>query len=205
MDLLANSPQQRTYHGEITPDDMAAALLAEFNQGNLHLTAAKIGAGRGVLVQIATRPGRHSGGNTAVAVALQKVEDGVNVVIGQQDMLGVAASLGQTALATLFNPLSVIGRLGDLAQDVNAFSLTDRIWTTLERFARTTQSTKAISARLQSVACPYCNTINPLGAAQCSHCGGPLGEAQPVACVKCGNVMPPKSHFCGNCGAALGR
>ena len=203
MNLPANPACQRTYHGEITPDDMAAALLAEFNQGNLQ--TRQIGAGCQVLVQIATRPGRHSGGNTAIAVTLQKVDDGVNVTVGQQDMLGVAASLGQTALASLFNPLSVIGRLGDLAQDVNALNLTDRIWATLEQFARAMRSTKAISARLQSVACPYCSTVNRLGAAQCRKCGGPLGEVQPVACLKCGNVMPPKSHFCGNCGAALGR
>jgi hypothetical protein len=203
MTLPAPQPNQRTYHGDITPDDMAAALLAEFSQGNLQ--ARQIGDGRQVLVQIATRAGRHNGGHTGIAVALQPVEDGVNVTVGPQDMLGIAASLGQTALTTVFNPLNLIGRLGDLAQDVNALNLTDKIWATLEQFARATRSTKSISARLQSVTCPYCSAANRMGAAQCSGCGGPLGDVQPVACLKCGNVMPPKSHFCGNCGAPLGR
>ncbi len=195
------STRQRTYHGAITPDDLAAALVAEFNQG--HLMARQLGSGPQVLVQIASRPGPRTGGRTGLAVTLQQVEDGVNVTIGQQDMLGIAASLGQTALSSIFNPWSLIGRLDTLAQDVNAITLTDKIWNALEQMARATQATKAISARLQTVTCPYCSTANKLGAPQCIMCGGPLGAAQSVACLKCGNVMPPKSRFCGNCGAPL--
>ena len=201
MNQPANPTHQRTYHGDITPETMAATLMAEFNQG--HLMARQLGAGREVLVQIASRPGAGTGGKTCIAVPLQKVEDGVNVTIGQQDMLGVAASLGQTALATLFNPWSLIGRLDGLAQDVTALNLADKIWNVLEQFARATRATKAISARLQSVTCPYCSTVNKWGAPQCVTCGAPLGEAQPIACLQCGNILPPKSNFCLNCGTAV--
>ncbi len=193
--------RQRTYHGNISPDDLAAALVAEFNRG--HLMARQIGAGRQALVQIASRPGPHTGGRTGLTVVLQKVEDGVNVTIGSQDMLGVAASLGQTALSSLFNPWSLVGRLDALAQDVTALNLTDHVWDVVEQLTRAARSTKAISARLQAVTCPYCSTANKPGAAQCAMCGGPLGEVQPQACLRCGSVMPPHSHYCANCGAPL--
>ena len=49
---------------------------------------------------------------------MQKVEDGVAVSVGEQAWLGVAADLGITALAALSNPMTLIGRLNGLAQDV---------------------------------------------------------------------------------------
>lgn len=51
---------QRTYHGEINCDELADALAAAFDQGNLR--AQKVGAGERVMVQIATREWRGSGG-----------------------------------------------------------------------------------------------------------------------------------------------
>lgn len=192
---------QRTYHGEIDIEDVAAALIAEFNQGNL--VAQKVGTGDKIMVQIASRQYAQSGGKTALSITVQKVEDGVSVAVGQQEWLGVAASLGKTALSTIMNPWNLLGRLDDIAQDVSALQLTDRVWATLEHFAQATKATKTISERLQSLVCPYCHAANKMGAAQCEACGGPLGDAQPVSCAKCGNVLPPKSKFCPNCGTAL--
>jgi hypothetical protein len=180
---------------------MATALIAAFNQGNLR--CQQIGQGDKVMVQIATRDFAQSGGRTALAVTIQKVTDGVTVSVGQSEWLGVAASLGQTALATLLNPWNLINRLDDIAQDITSLSLEQKAWEALEHYSRTVQTTKTISARLQAVTCPYCQTANKLGTADCENCGGPLGEAQPVSCPKCGNVMPPKSLFCANCGTAL--
>jgi len=60
-------------------------------------------------------------------VLIQKVEDGVSVQAGQQAWLGVAASLGYTALAALRNPFTLLGRLDDLAQDVEYIQLSDNI------------------------------------------------------------------------------
>jgi len=193
---------ERTYHGNMVPSDMATALIAAFNQGNLR--CQQVGQGDKVMVQIATRDLAQSGGRTALAVTIQKVTDGVTVSVGQSEWLGVAASLGQTALATLLNPWNLINRLDDIAQDITSLSLDTKAWEAVEHYARTAQTTKTISARLQTVMCPYCQTANKLGAANCENCGGPLGEAQPVGCGKCGNVMPPKSKFCSNCGTTLG-
>ncbi len=192
---------ERTYHGTIVPADMATALMAAFNQGNMR--CQQVGAGEKLMVQIATRDNARSGGKAALSIAIQQVEDGVTVAIGQHEWLGVAASLGQTALSTLMNPWNIIHRLDDIAQDITSLTLEDKVWQVVERYAQATRATKTISERLQSVACPYCDTANKVGAANCENCGAPLGDVQPVACAKCGNVMPPKSRFCANCGAAL--
>ena len=192
--------QQRTYHGDINPDEMAAALVAAFNQGNMR--AQQVGEGDKVMVQIATRQGG-SGGKAALSITIQRVEDGVSAAMGQHEWLGVAASLGQTALATLMNPWNLIGRLDDIAQDVTSLTLIDRVWEAIEKFAQAAKVTKTISERLQTVACPFCGTANKVGDPDCVNCGAPLGEHQPLACPKCGNVMPPKSKFCANCGTAL--
>ncbi|HLE27117.1 MAG TPA: zinc ribbon domain-containing protein, partial [Anaerolineales bacterium] len=165
--------QQRTYHGDINPDEMAAALVAAFNQGNMR--TQQVGEGDKVMVQIATRQGG-SGGKAALSITIQRVEDGVSAAMGQHEWLGVAASLGQTALTTLLNPWNLIGRLDDIAQDVTSLTLVDKAWEAVEKFAQAAQITKTISERLQTVACPFCGTANKVGAPDCVNCGAPLGE-----------------------------
>ncbi len=192
---------QRTFHGEIDPDDVAEALVAAFNQGNLR--AQKVGTGSKIMVQIAKRAGAASGGNVAVTLSIQRHEDGVTVTIGQEEWLGVAASLGKSAFSALRNPLSLLGNLDDIAQDIASLQLKERIWQSVEKFAVAARATKTLSERLQTVTCPYCQAANKVGAADCENCGAPLGEVQPIACAKCGNVMPPRSKFCANCGTAL--
>lgn len=193
---------ERTFHGDIVPAQMASALIAAFNQGNMR--CQQLGDGERVMVQIATRERGHSGGKAALSITIQKVEDGVTVGIGQHEWLGVAASLGQTALTTLLNPWNIISRLDDIAQDITSLTLEQKVWEVVEKYARTVGITKTISERLQSVTCPYCDTANKVAAASCENCGAPLGEAQPVSCGQCGNVMPPRSKFCASCGVSLG-
>ena len=191
----------RSYHGDVAPGDIAAALIAAFNQGNMR--CQQVGQGDKVMVQIATREHAQSGGNGALSVTIQRNADGVTVGIGQQAWLGVAASLGQTALATLMNPWNLLGRLDDIAQDLTTLTLEQKVWETIEKYAQTAKATKTLSDRLQTLTCPYCDTANKVGTANCENCGGPLGGAQPIACSKCGSVMVNKSKFCGNCGNAL--
>ncbi|MEK7325719.1 MAG: hypothetical protein AAB217_10740, partial [Chloroflexota bacterium] len=95
---------QRIFHGNITPDDLATALVGEFNRNDLHAEA--FGDDEKIVVQISTPSRRASGGTTALSVTLQKHEDGVLVAMGDQEWLGVAASLGQTALSALQNPFN---------------------------------------------------------------------------------------------------
>ena len=88
--------EQRIFHGKLSPKQLARALIGEFNQGNLR--AQQIGNDQEIVVQISTSEYSRSGGNTALTVTLRQVADGIGVQIGKQAWLGVAASLGQTAL-----------------------------------------------------------------------------------------------------------
>src|SRR4030095_10250357 len=124
--IIIEIMDRRIFHGNITPNDIAQALLGEFNRGNLH--AKLFGQASKMAVQISTRTGAQSGGQTALTVTLQGTDEGVMIEIGQQAWLGVAASLGQTALSAFRNPFNLLGRLDDLAQDIENIQLGDKIW-----------------------------------------------------------------------------
>src|SRR5512140_1543795 len=179
--------EQRILHGDMAPQDLAQALLAEFNHGNLRAQAFQ--QTDGVAVQIATRPGPHSGGQTAVTVTFQKCEDGVMVRLGEQDWLSTAASLGSTTVFALLNPWNLLGRLDDIAQDVQNLQLTQNVWNVIDRTARAIGASHELSERLKRVVCLYCGVANPVGEASCIACGAPLGEAQPTTCPHCGFVV----------------
>jgi len=193
--------ERRIFHGNIKPNDIAHALMAEFNRGNL-LTQV-VGSKDKLAVQIATRMGRNSGGNTALTINLQTVEDGVLVELGQQAWLGVAASLGQTALSALRNPFSLLGRLDDLAQDIESIQLNEKTWQVIQSTVATLGASYALSEKLARIPCDYCGSANPLGEANCLACGAPLGEAHPTTCRNCGFVISARETICPNCNARL--
>jgi len=193
--------EQRIFHGNITPADVAHALFAAFNQGNLR--AQIIGSGDKVAVQVGTRPGAQSGGQTALTIQVDKVKDGVMVQIGKQAWMGVAASLGQSALATLMNPWNLLGRLDDIAQDIENLQLSEKAWSIIERTARAHAAGHTLSERLTRLACEYCETANPVGEPNCIACGAPMGNVQPSTCTKCGFVVKNGETKCPNCGAQL--
>lgn len=192
---------QRTFHGPISPNDFAHALIASFDQGNLNVR--KVGRGNQCMVQIASPPHPVSGGRTALAIHLSKVEDGVLVRVGQQQWTGVAASLGLTALMAMRNPFSILARLDDVAQDISSIQLVANVWDTIERTADTLGASYQISERLRRLTCEYCNTANSVGASHCVACGAPMGPSQPIACPKCGHVTDAYAKLCPECGASL--
>ena len=128
----------RVFHGSLRPDGIAQALIGEFNHGNLR--AQQFGNGDQIIVQIATRDHPQSGGKTALSVHLQKVEDGVAVQIGKQAWLSVAASLGHTLFTAWLNPWNIIGRLDDVAQDIENLQLSEDVWGVIENYARSAGS-----------------------------------------------------------------
>ena len=147
--------------------------------------------------------GARSGGNTALTITLQNVEDGVMVEIGEQAWMGVAASLGHTAIAALRNPLSLLGRLDDLAQDIENIQLKEKAWQTIDRAMAAHGASHELSERLSRVTCEYCETANPLGEGSCIACGAPLGDAHPTTCPKCGFVVSMEEQNCPNCSQKL--
>lgn len=190
--------EPRIYHGDLKPNDIARVLVAKFNRGNLRVQ--QVGDEEKTVVQIASREMRVSGGQTALTVAINKVEDGVAVQLGSQAWIGVAASLGQTAMAALINPWNLLGRLDDIAQDIENIKLPDDVWQAVEEAAVAAGASLELSERLRRVVCAYCNTPNPVGEAACIACGAPLGDAQPRTCRNCGFVLRSGEGVCPNCG-----
>jgi RNA polymerase subunit RPABC4/transcription elongation factor Spt4 len=175
--------------------------MSEFNEGNLRTQL--LGENDNLIVQVASSQFARSGGKTAVSINIQAHEDGVLVQVGEQQWLGVAASLGQTALAALLNPFNLLGRLDDIAQDVTNLQLRERIWQVVDGVIRVKGATTQISERLSRLTCEYCGAANPVGEASCLACGAPLGSAQPKACNNCGFVLKGEETTCPNCGVVL--
>jgi DNA-directed RNA polymerase subunit RPC12/RpoP len=201
FEIIIENMDRQIYHGDINPSDVAQALLGEFNRGNLR--AQTLGQADHLAVQIGTRQGSASGGQTALTVSIQKVADGIMVQIGQQEWLGTATSLGWTVVAALQNPLNLIGRLDDIAQDVENLQLTEHVWRVVNQAIQASGASHQLSDRLNRIACEYCGTANPVGEGDCMACGAPLGKSQPRACLNCGFVMKPNEIKCPNCGAAV--
>ena len=193
--------ERRVFHGILSPTDIAQALLAEFNRGNVH--AQVLGKSDKLAIQIGTRPGAMSGGQTAITVTIQKVKDGIMVELGQQAWLGIAASLGQTAVSVFRNPFSLIGRLDDLAQDVENLQLSENIWEVIARTAASAGAAHQLSDRMSRLTCEFCGTANPHGEPACIACGAPMGETHPTSCQSCGFVVWKDETTCPNCGKAL--
>lgn len=193
--------EPRIFHGNLTPLDLSRALIAEFNRGNLR--AQQLGNDQQMVVQIMTRDQPQAGGQTALSVTLQQVEDGVAVQIGKQAWLGVAASLSRTAMLAWRNPWEILGRLDDIAQDIENFQLSERVWGIIESSARAVGATYELSDRLRRLECSYCGTANPVGEPRCIACGAPMGSIQPRTCLNCGFVINSDESTCPNCGQRL--
>jgi hypothetical protein len=185
------------YHGDIEPEDLARNLMAYYNRGNYQVQ--RYGSGDKLAVQIATRQNRRSGGQTALTANISKVEDGVSVTLSNQMWFGLAASLGLTAISALRNPLTLINRIDDIAQDVESLQLEEAIWDVINQTARQHGTGKRLSERLSRTVCPYCLTANPIASARCLACGAPLGEVQPTTCPHCGFVVSQNEKICPNC------
>jgi hypothetical protein len=188
---------QRIYHGTITPADFARSLISNFNRGNFHVQ--QIGSGSHLSVQIATRSAPASGGQTGLSVDIQTVPDGVAVQVSNQQIFGVAASLGYSALAALTNPINLLGRLDDIAQDIQSLQLSDEVWKVIEAAAHAEGAGFELSERLRRVVCEYCGSANQVGDSNCVACGAPLGGAQPTTCRRCGFVTTTHETTCPNC------
>jgi hypothetical protein len=189
--------ERKIFHGNIKPADIAQALVAEFNQGNLR--AQTLGQSDRVVVQVGTRPDAMSGGQTAMTVTVQSLEEGIMVELGQQAWMGVAASLGMSALAAIKNPFSLLGRLDDIAQDIENLQMSERVWAVISKAARAAGASAELSENLKRTTCEYCHVANPVGAPSCNACGAPLGKVQPTTCRHCGYVVKPTDTICPNC------
>jgi hypothetical protein len=189
--------ETKIFHGNLTPQEIAEKLIAAFNRSNYK--AQQIGAEDQIVVQIATSRMARSGGQTALTVTLEQNPEGVSVQVGEQSWMGVAASLGASALSAFRNPFSLLGRLDDIAQDIESLQLNDKVWDTIKELARVKAATHELSERLRRMVCDYCETANPVGEPSCIACGAPLGDVQPRTCLNCGFVVKSQEIDCPNC------
>jgi hypothetical protein len=190
--------EQHIFHGNITPLDLANRLVAEFNQGNLRTQI--VGEKDNLTVQISTNQMSRSGGQTALSINIQSITDGIMVQVGQQQWLGVAASLGQTAIFTLLNPMNLLGRLDDLAQDIENLQMTEKVWQTINKAVALAGAGTRLTDKLTRLTCEYCSTANEVGNSNCIACGAPLGDEHPTTCFYCGWVVNKNAIICPNCG-----
>lgn len=190
--------EQRTYHGKITPEELAQALTARFSGDDLSATVA--GEEGRLLVSISSSGWQ--GGRTALQVGLSAVvSGGVLVTVGEHDVLGVASDLLQTGLAAMVNPLTVIGEMNDVARNVERLQLPKLVWETVDHYASSVGA--GLTPDPVVVTCPYCGVDSPIGVTKCSSCGASLASAQPLTCAKCGKILPATLKYCTRCGAPL--
>jgi hypothetical protein len=195
--------EQRTYRGDIDAEGLASALMARFDHGDL--MAQKVHGQEGhLMVQIATRQWGWGAARSALSVGIAPVEGGIRVTVGEQRWLDAAASLAITGLGALVRPLSILGRIDDIARDVGKLTLPDQVWKAVEHYVDSVGAKLGMSEKQLVVACPYCGVGNDVGVGVCSACGGSLAEVQPVACPECGFISAPDASFCSRCGTRLG-
>jgi predicted RNA-binding Zn-ribbon protein involved in translation (DUF1610 family) len=194
--------EQRTFRGNIDPEELADALVARFDGGDLR--AQKVSGDQGHrMVQIITRSGGWGAARSALSIGIAPIDEGVRVTVGEQRWLDAAASLALTGLGALVNPRSLLWRIDDIARDVGKITLDDQVWEAVEHYCDSVGAKLGLAETQLVVACPYCGVGNPIGEGQCSACGAGLADVQPVGCPKCGHVMTKGSRFCSRCGARL--
>jgi len=194
--------QQRTYRGNIDAMGLARVLVARFDRGDM-MSQLVTGQEGHVMVQIAVRDYGWGAARSALSVGIAPVAEGVRVTLGQQRWLDAAASLAITGLAALVNPLSLLGRIDDIARDVGKLTLPDQVWGAVEHYCESVGAQLGLAEKQLMVTCAYCGVGNSVGAKTCSACGGSLAAVQPVACPKCGFVVPRDALYCARCGTRV--
>jgi hypothetical protein len=194
---MDNNNNIRVYHGNIRAVDIARTLKGEFHRGNY--VVQTYGKPEQIILQIATKQQLRSGGQTALTLHLNDTDDGVMVSVQKQKWLGIAASIGTSAIATVINPWNLLSRIDDIAQDIESITMIDDIWHVVEKRVLLAGAGKQLSQRFRRVTCQYCGSAIKTGEASCIACGAPLGESQPVTCQQCGFVCSPTDTICPNC------
>jgi len=198
----ANPLETRTYHGPATARGLAEALLTAFNQG--HLIAQANGDDDPMIVQIASREmDRRGQVRAALTVTIARQDDALEVSLGEHQWLGAAADLVQAGLFGWFRPLSLLGSISSMSDDLKTLALPTEVWKAIDAHIESVGATLGMAADLKMVACPYCGVGNPVGVGQCSACGGSLAKAQPKSCPQCGKASPALAAFCARCGTKL--
>jgi len=168
--------ESRTFHKPVTAAGLVAALAAHFDEGHI-TTRVQVVSPTYSVVHIDTiemdRGGRR---RTALSINVVQKDEFVEVSFDEQDVLGPAGDLLGVGLRALRNPLTAIGRLADVADDLETLSISESVWKAVEHYAANAREPEGPR---DIVICPYCMTANKVGVLKCPACGAPLGDVQP--------------------------
>lgn len=199
---MAEKVEQRAYHGELDPRDLARSLVVRFDEGETRSHWMEGERGRAV-VQIQSRRVEHGDPATAVTVHISPTKTGITVSVSEQKVLGVAADMARSGVQAWLNPMRLLGELDDIARNVRWLGLRSEVWKAVDEYCRNQGSARGAAGILANIVCPYCGTPNDIGAQNCKACQAPLAEAQPIVCGRCGFMNQPEAVLCVNCGASL--
>lgn len=199
---MAEKTEQRAYHGELQPKELARALVVRFNEGETRSHWLEGDDGRAV-VQIQNRQVERGDPATAVTVYISPTKTGMTVSVSEQRVLSVAADMAKSGVQAWLNPMRLLGEIDDIARNVRWLGLRSEVWSAVDEYCRTHGSGRGAAGVLMNVICPYCGTPNDVGAQNCKACRASLAEAQPIVCGRCGFLNGPEAQLCVNCGAKL--
>lgn len=199
---MAEKVEQRAYHGELNPKDLARALVVRFDTGETRAYWMEAEGDRAV-VQIQNRRVEHGDPNTAVTVQIAPTKTGLTVALSEQKLLGVAADMARTGVAAWLNPMRLLGELDDIARNVRLLGLRPEVWKAVDEYCQAQGSGRGVAGILNHVECPYCSTPNDIGTKLCTSCQAPLAQVQPIICGHCGTLNRPEASLCVNCGKRL--
>ncbi len=218
--------EQRAYNTTVTPDDLANALLEEWDRDDT--IAQAFGEPDRVIVQIGQREAGWFGDEPRQALTLdiEHIQDGLQVTMGQQQWFKQGGEIMIGGLIGFF-PFFFTFPLGRMFDgDGIDQTLPGQVWHSVEGYVGAREQVRAPAAapaaapmaappvaptqsgpatgktvRLASVSCPECGVANPMGALRCSACGSNLQA--PAACPQCSYQNPVGANFCNRCGYKL--
>ena len=157
-----------------------------------------------VIVQIAARERDWRGrARSALTVSIVESKDAVEVSLGEHQWLGPAADIVEAGLRGWFRPLSLLGEIADIADDIQTLQLPQQVWEAVEHYVESVGAKLGLAEEERMVACPFCGVGNPVGEGQCSACSASLASVQPKACPQCGKLSSASATFCSRCGSRV--
>lgn len=168
--------EQRTYHWPATADGIAQTLVSTFSEGHLHTRAYK-NADNQIVVQIETVESDR-GGKRRAALTVQIAEQNkmVSVTFDDHNVTGATGDLLRVGLRAARNPLTALGRLDDINDDLATLQLPKAVWEAVESYVA-----NAVEPQPEGIViCRFCDTSVPVGILTCPACGASLGSQQPT-------------------------
>ncbi|MGI8587483.1 MAG: hypothetical protein ACR2M0_07310 [Chloroflexia bacterium] len=133
--------EQRIYHGNISPEGLAAYLVQQYNMRD-RLLAQKLGQGDSLVVQIGQNH-HHQGTDmrNAVTIGIHRAPENPNdlvVTMGEQqwitpEMAGYAAMMG--LIAVLFTPWALFALIWPVSAMLGSRALPSDIWNQIQTYA----------------------------------------------------------------------